>query len=53
MSITKKLFGKLPGGYDVSCYTLDNGKGLRAEILDYGCIVKNLYFHDKDIHKSL
>lgn len=51
MSITKRHFGNLPGGTEISCYTLDNGKGLSAEILDYGCIIKNLYFTDKSGRK--
>ncbi len=47
MSITKRPFGKLLGGYEVSCYELDNHRGLRAEILDFGGIVKNLWVSDK------
>ena len=43
MSITTKQFGKLLNGEVATCYCLDNGNGLKAEILDYGCIIKNLY----------
>ena len=48
MSITKEPFGKTQSGEQVYVYTLDNGKGLRAEILNYGGIVKNLYVTGKD-----
>jgi len=48
MSITTKQFGKLLNCEVATCYTLDNGKGLKAEILDYGCIIKNLYVLDKN-----
>lgn len=47
MSITEKKFGVVLGGNVVMSYTLDNGNGLRAEILNYGGIVKNLYVRDK------
>lgn len=47
MSIEKKVFGKLPNREDVYVYTLDNNNGLRAEILTYGGIVKNLWTKDK------
>lgn len=46
--ITKKLFGKYEGK-DVYCYTLDNEKGLSAEILSFGGIIKNLYFKGADV----
>lgn len=48
MAITSKDFGVLPDGGNVTSYTLDNGAGLRAEILNYGGIIKNLYVRDKD-----
>ena len=48
MGITVKPFGKLLKGEKVSCYCMDNNNGLKAEILDYGCIIKNLYTQDKN-----
>ncbi len=48
MAITKKLYGTLKDGAEVFVYTLDNGKGLSAEILTYGGIIKNLYVTDKN-----
>lgn len=47
MAVTSKKFGTLPTG-SVDCYTLDNGCGLRAEVLTYGGIIKNLYVKDKN-----
>lgn len=43
MSITKENFGTLKNGETVYLYTLDNHIGLRAEILSYGGIIKNLF----------
>ena len=45
--IKKELFGKLPEG-EVYCYTLTNGN-LTAEIINYGGIIKNLYFKGTDV----
>ncbi len=48
MSISEKQFGKLLYGEIATSYTLDNGNGLKAEILNYGGIIKNLYVKDKN-----
>ncbi len=48
MAITKKPFGTTKDGEQVYVYILDNKKGVCAEILSYGGIVKNLYVNDKD-----
>ncbi|MCD8390360.1 MAG: galactose mutarotase [Firmicutes bacterium] len=47
MPIVKTEYGKA-GDKTVYCYTLDNGGGLSAEIINYGGIIKNLYFNDKN-----
>ena len=41
------VFGKIDGK-DVTLYSLENSKGLRADIMDYGAILVNLYVPDKD-----
>lgn len=46
--IKKELFGKL-NDVDVFVYTLDNGCGLSAELINYGGIIKNLVFKDTDM----
>ncbi len=48
MSIEAKLFDKLPDGRKVTAYTLANSTGVSARILDYGCIIANLWVEDKD-----
>ena len=41
-------YGKMPDGTPVYQYTLDNGKGLKAKILNYGGIITNLTVRDQD-----
>lgn len=52
MAITKAVFGKTPEGENVYVYTLDNGNGLSAEILNFGGIIKNLYVTDANGNKT-
>ena len=47
MKITKKPFGKLATGEQVSVYTLRNKNGMEVSCLDYGAIVKNIVVPDK------
>lgn len=52
MAITKALYGKTKCcGKEVFMYTLDNGNGLSAEILNYGGIIKSLYVTTKSGEK--
>lgn len=48
MPITKVNFGEI-NEKKVFLYTLDNGKGLKAEITNYGGIVKSLVFKETDV----
>lgn len=48
MSVTKKVYGKLQGGTEILAYTLDNGRGVSAEIINYGGIVTKLLVKDKN-----
>lgn len=48
MSITTKLFGTLPDGRNVTSYLLENKSGVKAEILDYGCIIRRIIVPDKN-----
>lgn len=48
MSVTKKLYGTMPDGKEVFEYTLDNGSGLCAKILNYGGIITELLVNDKN-----
>lgn len=47
MAVTSKPFGETAEG-SVECWSVDNGCGLKAEILTYGGIIKNLYVKDKN-----
>ena len=46
MSITKSSFGFMPDGKEVFLYTLDNNKNVKAEIINYGGIIKSLWVKD-------
>ncbi|MBQ7923259.1 MAG: galactose mutarotase [Clostridia bacterium] len=46
MSISKKLFGRLPCGSDVYAYVLKNGTRTSVQILNYGGIISNLWVAD-------
>ena len=48
MSISKTDFGTMPNGEKAYLFTLDNGNGLKAEITNYGGIVKSLFVNDKN-----
>lgn len=47
MKITKRLFDTLPDGSAVYCWTLENDRGLRAELLDYGARLQSLFVPDR------
>ncbi len=49
MAITRNIFGQTPDGQTVYSYILDNGRGLKAEILTYGGIVKSLWVNGTDV----
>lgn len=48
MSVEKIIFGKIDNK-EVYKYILDNGKGLSAEILNYGGIIRCLVFNGVDV----
>ena len=48
MAISKRAFGILDDGTQVSCWTLTNENGLQAEILDYGATLRSIIVPDKD-----
>jgi aldose 1-epimerase len=45
--LTKRLFGKTPGGEEVDLYTLSNSKGMSVSIITLGGIVTSLSVPDK------
>lgn len=42
MSVTKKIFGKTKDGREVTMFSIENSKGARADVIDYGAILVNL-----------
>ena len=48
MGITKENFGATAKGEQVTLYKITNSKGMIAEIIDYGAILKALYVPDKN-----
>ncbi|MCR4642950.1 MAG: galactose mutarotase [Lachnospiraceae bacterium] len=47
MAVTKEFFGTTADGKAVDCYTITNKNGMRADIITYGAILKNLFVPDK------
>ena len=48
MSIARRKYGELKGR-EIYAYTLDNGKGLCAEIINYGGILTRLVYNGTDV----
>ena len=48
MTISKREFGTLCDGTQVSSWTLTNENGLQAEILDYGVTIRSIIVPDKN-----
>jgi len=48
MAITRQLFGTMPDGTAVHVFTLSNGRGMEAKIIDYGGIVVSLTAPDRE-----
>jgi len=45
-SITEAIYGVMPNGVPIRSYTLDNGKGMTATVLNYGAIIHELNVPD-------
>jgi len=50
MSAKTEFFGQMPDGTQVDVYTLVNGNGLTAKIINYGAILVSLEVPDRDGH---
>lgn len=46
MGITKEFFGTSKDGKEVFVFTLENTNGMKANVLNFGAILKNLYVPD-------
>jgi aldose 1-epimerase len=49
-TVSERPFGKLPDGTEARLFSLDNGRGLRATITNYGAIVTSLVVPDRAGH---
>ncbi|MDR1816698.1 MAG: galactose mutarotase [Puniceicoccales bacterium] len=45
--VTSEPWGKLPDGRQITLYTLDNGKGLRVKVADYGALLVSIETPDR------
>ena len=52
MSVTKRLFGRLSDGREVTCFKITDESGTQAEILDYGVAIRTLKVFDKNNNLS-
>lgn len=50
MSVTKEFFGKTADGSEIYKYWLENRKGMKAAVINYGGILTNLFVPDHDGH---
>lgn len=46
--ITKRVFGTLQDGTQVTCWTMVNENGLRADVLDYGVTIQSVIVPDRN-----
>jgi len=46
--VEKALFGKMPDGTEVYCYTLKNANGMTVKIINYGATITSIMVPDKD-----
>ena len=46
MGVNTKSFGKTKDGREVTMYSITNSRGARADIIDYGAILVNLFMPD-------
>ena len=47
MNIRTSSFGSTASGREITCFTLENENGLRAELIDYGALWTAMYVPDK------
>ena len=47
MKVEKTVFGTMADGTKIYLYSLENSKGMKAQVINYGAILVNLYVPDK------
>lgn len=48
MGVSRQLFGTMPDGTEIFCWTILNEKGFAAKIIDYGATVQSIVVPDKN-----
>lgn len=48
MSVNVSSFGKMPGGEEVSLFTIENKNGMRIAVTDFGAILVSVFVKGKD-----
>jgi aldose 1-epimerase len=48
MKVSTAKFGQAKTGEDIVLYTIENGKGMKASVMNYGAILVNLLVPDKE-----
>lgn len=48
MAVTKELFGTAKNGEEIYRYFIENSKGMKAGIINFGAVLVNLYVPDKE-----
>ncbi len=47
MIMKKTVFGTMEDGTEIYLYSMENSNGMKAEVINYGAILANLYVPDK------
>ncbi len=47
MKMEKTVFGTMKDGTEIYLYSMENGNGMKAQVINYGAILVNLYVPDK------
>ena len=48
MKISKTIFGVMEDGTQIFLYSIENSKGMKAQVINYGAILVRLYVPDKN-----
>jgi aldose 1-epimerase len=48
MSISKKIFGRMPDGTEIYLFSLRNSNGMQVDIINYGGIIVNMLVPGRD-----
>ena len=46
MSITSHYYGRTQNGEEIYQYILENAAGMRVAVIEYGCVITNIWVKD-------